>query len=195
MMSLEKLPDWNSQGFLPAILPGEEGHSFERSPYSIDLMQLVERFGTSINRLMILKGFLEYRQSLHSLGLVEGMQWLDGSFVENIEVLEGRPPNDIDVVTFAYIPDGETQASLYAKNQTIFNQAQNKQNYKVDGYYLFLGRPVTPSYIKEVTYWYSMWSHTRNDQWKGFVQLDLNAAEDAEALALISSRLEVANEC
>ena len=42
----------------------------------------------------LLQGFLNYRKKLHELGLVQGVQWLDGSFVENIEVLESRAPND-----------------------------------------------------------------------------------------------------
>lgn len=99
-----RLPEWNSQGFLPAIMPGEAGHSLNRSPYTISCVELVERYGSSIKRLEILKGFLNYRKKLHDLGLVQGVQWLDGSFVENIEVLEGRAPNDIDVVTFANMP-------------------------------------------------------------------------------------------
>jgi hypothetical protein len=32
--------------------------------------------------------------------LNQGFQWLDGSFAEQIELLEGRPPKDIDVVSF-----------------------------------------------------------------------------------------------
>ncbi|WP_414651656.1 DUF6932 family protein [Hafnia paralvei] len=35
------------------------------------------------------------------MGLAEGFQWVDGSFTENIELIERRTPNDVDVVTFS----------------------------------------------------------------------------------------------
>ena len=47
-------------------------------------------------------GFLDFRALLHSLGINTGFQWLDGSFMENVELLEQRAPKDIDVVTLSY---------------------------------------------------------------------------------------------
>lgn len=193
-MNQLRLPEWNSQGFLPAILPGEEGHSRNRSPYVISCSELVERFGSSNKRLKILQGFLSYRKKLHELGLVQGMQWLDGSFVENIEVLEDRDPNDIDVVTFAHMPAGENQKSLFEANESLFSHATARSKYKVDGYYIFLDVQANQNFIKQITYWYSMWSHTRSEQWKGFLQLDLNNTDDAQASELLTSLLESADE-
>lgn len=188
------LPEWNSQGFLPPILPGKKGHSISRSPYAISCMELVSRFGTNAQRRSILQGFLDYRKQLHELGLVQGMQWLDGSFVENIEALENRAPNDIDVVTFANMPEGENQRSLAGRNSEIFSPAAAKQAYKVDGYCIFLDGQANQSFIQQVTYWYSMWSHTRSEQWKGFLQLGLNNADDDLACELLSSLQENADE-
>lgn len=193
-MTQLRLPEWNSQGFLPAILPGEAGHSLNRSPYAISCIELVERFGSSIKRLEILQGFLNYRKSLHALGLVQGVQWLDGSFVENIEVLEGRAPNDIDVVTFANMPEGESQKSLLDSNSSLFIPTAIKQTYKVDGYCIFLDGQANQNFIKQVTYWYSMWSHTRSKQWKGFLQLDLNNTDDDQAFESLSSLRESVDE-
>lgn len=193
-MTQLRLPEWNSQGFLPAILPGEQGHSLNRSPYAISCLELVKRFGSSVERLSILQGFLNYRKKLHELGLVQGVQWLDGSFVENIEVLENRAPNDIDVVTFANMPAGESQKSLAERNREIFSPAAVKQAYKVDGYCIFLDGQANQSFIQQVTYWYSMWSHTRSEQWKGFLQLGLNNADDDLACELLSSLQENADE-
>jgi hypothetical protein len=65
---------------------------------------LVQRFAASRERLDILRGLLEYRAALGAIGIVQGFQWLDGSFVEDVEVTKGRPPSDIDVVTLAYRP-------------------------------------------------------------------------------------------
>lgn len=193
-MTQLRLPEWNSQGFLPAILPGEQGHSLNRSPYAISCLELVKRFGSSVERLSILQGFLNYRKKLHELGLVQGVQWLDGSFVENIEVLESRAPNDIDVVTFANMPEGENQRSLVEGNTEVFLPTAAKQAYKVDGYCIFLDGQANQSFIKQVTYWYSMWSHTRSEQWKGFLELDLNNADDDSAYELLSSLQENADE-
>ncbi len=39
-----------------------------------------------------------------------------------------------------------------------------------------------------------MWSHTRSEQWKGFLQLDLNNADDDSAYELLSSLQESADE-
>lgn len=188
------LPEWNSQGFLPPILPGEKGHSISRSPYAISCLELVKRFGSSVERLSILQGFLNYRKKLHELGLVQGVQWLDGSFVENIEVLESRAPNDIDVVTFADMPEGENQRSLVEGNTEVFLPTAAKQAYKVDGYCIFLDGQANQSFIKQVTYWYSMWSHTRSEQWKGFLQVDLNNTDDESAVELLNSLQENADE-
>lgn len=183
-------PNWSNQGFLPAIMPGAEGHSLNRSPYNISCVELVERFGNSFERLEILHGFFTYRKQLHDLGLVQGVQWLDGSFVEHIELLENRAPNDIDVVTFANLPEGASQISLADTNKHLFKQREIKQTYKVDAYYIFLEGKVNLNFIKQVTYWYSMWSHTRNEQWKGFLQLDLNNTEDTQAFELVNAMLE-----
>lgn len=193
-MTQLRLPEWNSQGFLPAILPGEAGHSLNRSPYAISCIELVERFGSSIKRLEILQGFLNYRKNLHMLGLVQGVQWLDGSFVENIEVLEGRAPNDIDVVTFANMPEGESQKSLLDSNSSLFIPTAIRQTYKVDGYCIFLDGQANQNFIKQVTYWYSMWSHTRSKQWKGFLQLDLNNTNNDQAFESLSSLWESVDE-
>ncbi|WP_426763559.1 DUF6932 family protein [Hafnia paralvei] len=35
------------------------------------------------------------------MGLAEGFQWVDGSFTENVELIERRTPNDVDVVIFS----------------------------------------------------------------------------------------------
>ena len=41
---------------------------------------------------------------------------------------------------------------------------------------------VPPSQLSAwIAYWYSMWSHRRDGSWKGFLQLDLHQARDADA--------------
>ncbi|RKW41698.1 MAG: hypothetical protein D8H96_09315, partial [Lautropia sp.] len=44
------------------------------------------------------------------------------------------------------------------------------------------GAMVPPSQLSAwIAYWYSMWSHRRDGSWKGFLQLDLHQARDADA--------------
>lgn len=92
--------EWNNLGVLPPIYPGDLGHSPNRSPYPINMSKIVSILGFSEPRQAILQGLLNYRAALYDLGIVQGFQWIGGSFVEDIERLECRNPNDVDVVTF-----------------------------------------------------------------------------------------------
>lgn len=123
------------------------------------------------------------------LGLTSGFQWLDGSFLEDIETLESRPPKDVDVVTYFYLPLGETQASLDAKAGNLFDHDHVKPTYLVDAYPHVLGKPVDAIQVRRISYWYSMWSHRRNSVWKGFIQVDLDPKEDADAKKVLVSKL------
>lgn len=78
------IPAWNMAGVIPPIRPGQPGESLDRSPYIASLTTVVDRFALSPERLKILNGLLNYRSALHALGLTNGFQWLDGSFMENI---------------------------------------------------------------------------------------------------------------
>jgi hypothetical protein len=74
------------------------------SPYPCTILEVCQRFATSPDRVSILDGLLKLRALLIGQGLTAATQWLSGSFVEDIESLEARPPHDIDVVTW-YIDD------------------------------------------------------------------------------------------
>jgi hypothetical protein len=185
-MSTASIPPWNSYGVLPPVMPGLPGNSPERSPYRASLASFVDSFATSPERIVILNGLLRFRADLHALGIVTGFQWLDGSFLEQIELLEGRSPRDMDVVTFFEMPSGETQRSLVGQAPHIFDPRQVKASYAIDGYYSLLGLPVDTQQVQAITYWYSMWSHRRDGLWKGYVQVPLDPAEDADARAILS---------
>jgi hypothetical protein len=183
-------PLWNSMGILPPIKPGMPGNSPERSPYQIAAPVFIDTFAQSPERIKILSGFLAFRAELHKLKITRGFQWLDGSFLENIEILANRAPHDLDVVTFYQLPAGETQQSLAQKNQDIFNPVHLKSAFTIDGYFSMLGLPVDNKEIKTINYWYSMWSHRRNGLWKGFVQIDLDPSQDAEANKILEINKE-----
>jgi hypothetical protein len=73
------IPGWTPDGVLPPINAGQPV-SIERSPYVVSLTDYVLRFGDTPDRRAVLSGFLGYRAALHSVGLISGFQWLDGSF-------------------------------------------------------------------------------------------------------------------
>ena len=91
------IPTWTAEGVLPPI-DAVAATSANRAPYPVSLYDLVVRFGTSLARCEILRGFLSHRAALHANGYRAGFQWLDGSFMEDIEGLEARTPKDMDVV-------------------------------------------------------------------------------------------------
>lgn len=172
------IPDWNSYGVIPPINPANPV-SVERSPYIVSLFDLLGRFGNTEPRREILSGLLDFRAELHRAGLTQGFQWIDGSFVEDVESVRNRPPKDIDVVTFFYIPDGQTQESLGAAAPHIFDPRAMNARFGVDAYIVPLNQTDPETLVNLSAYWYGVWSHRREDMlWKGFVQVDLNDGEE-----------------
>lgn len=177
------IPDWNEKGVLPPT--GENPLGVDRSPYPVSLIGLVERFAVSADRRRILTGFLRYRAAMHACGLTIGTQWIDGSFMENVEALEDRSPNDVDVVTFFLTPEGLTEADIVRRDPELFRHEPVKGTYHVDAYPVGI-KGTLDQLLQQATYWYSLWSHTRTKEWKGYVAVDLAPTEDAEALCLLA---------
>ena len=180
------IPSWNSQGVLPPIDPSKPT-SRSRSPYKVSSNDLVLQFGTSSYRQNLLDGLLSFRSELHGVGLVAGFQWLDGSFLECTESLRSCPPNDIDVVTFFYLPANQTQKKLLKGYPQLFDHGHIKNNYHMDAYFFELEGNVPEILVSESTYWYSLWSHQRNSLlWKGYLQIDLSPTDDHIALDILN---------
>jgi len=179
------IPNWTASGVLPPIdmvAPVSEA----RSPYQSSMDDLILRFGTTKPRREILAGWLSYRQSLHDVGIVNGFQWLDGSFLEDVEMIESRSPNDIDCVTFFHAPTGKSELELAKSYPDLFDSQQVKARFKVDAYMTNLALPA-PLLVSRSCYWYGVWSHRRDLNWKGFVQVDLDQTHDTTALQLLHS--------
>lgn len=183
------IPSWTMSGIVPPIRPGMSGASPDRSPYKSALTDFIDQFAINQARLNILAGLIKYRQALHEIGLTEGFQWLDGSFLEDVEGAENRTPRDIDVVTFYRRPKSLNESELAVKLTHLLNTEHSKNRYHVDGYGFELGSAVEPYKIRMLTYWYSMWSHRRDGLWKGFVQIDLAPIEDDDAEIIIVDKL------
>lgn len=184
--SIASIPAWNSAGVLPPIRPNAPGSSPDRSPYTVELAVLFDRFATSPERMAILDGLLRFRTDLHAAGITSGFQWLDGSFLEQVEAIEGRAPRDMDVVTFLDLPQGLDQQSLVQRHGTLFDQKHVKATYAMDAYFAVLGQPTDHWQVKNIAYWYSLWSHRRDGLWKGFVQVDLDPSQDGDARAILN---------
>ncbi len=173
------VPDWTSEGLLPPIRTRLGGATHDRSPYHATTLELVLRFATTPERWRILDGLLRYREVLYGMGMSTGWQWIDGSLLEEVEVLEDRPPNDVDVVTFFELPTGKTPDEVIAAGRGLFGS--EKPTFQVDAYYFQLGLPTGRFEVEWIAYWYSMWSHRRTGAWKGFLQVGLDPAGDEEA--------------
>ncbi|WP_336187196.1 DUF6932 family protein [Pseudomonas aeruginosa] len=180
------IPLWNHQGIIPPIDESNPTSPI-RAPYQTDVVQIVERYATTFERCDVLEGFLSHRAQIHRMGIASGFQWLDGSFMENVELLEGRHPNDMDVVMFADIPKAVEQALQPQDIQMLVDNPWIKENYKVDFYLLPLSES-PETLIEMAAYWYSMWSHRRSMQWKGFLSVRLESGLDQNALDLLRAR-------
>ena len=176
----DPIPDWNADGVLPPFLTGPNVEP--TSPYSVSLVDLIVRFGNTEGRRRQLIELLDFRSQLHKAGMTKGFQWINGSFVEEVE--QTRPerpaPEDIDVVTFYHIPEGRTDASLEQSLSHILNDP----DYVIDAYFVQLNDIDAEILVDLTRYWYGLWSHKRETfQWKGFVQVSLQDTEDHVAMS------------
>lgn len=180
MMNEITIPDWNDEGAIPPIDPANPV-SVERSPYIVSLFDLLACFGNTEPRRVLLKGLLDFRAELHKAGITRGFQWINGSFVEDVENLRGRPPSDIDIVTFFYIPDGHTHEDL---DKVLPDPGTVKATFGMDAFIVTLNQTDPEILVKRSAYWAGVWSHRRDDfLWKGFVQIDLDDSEDERTRA------------
>ena len=122
---------------------------------------------------------------LHAAGVRDGFQWVNGSFVEDTTQHAQREPRDIDLVTFLQLPGECTQEELAQANSSLFDLRANRRQYGVDTYTVILDAGDLPYLVRMSAYWNSLWSHDRNRQWKGYVEIELSDIEDAAARAAL----------
>lgn len=152
-------------GLLPPFLGPGPTHQERTSPYRATLVELVQRYATSAVRIRLLEGLLAFRAELVRIGLSDGFQWIDGSFIEQT----GREPNDLDLVTFAALPP-----SCDPADEHLFKPAETKKRFRCDAYFVDLAHRDRPETIARAVYWYGLLSHQRRTLWwKGLIQIDL----------------------
>ena len=180
------IPDWNPSGVLPAFVGFPTSGSL-RSPYAVGLTDLVLRLGDTTERRKHLVGLLDYRAALNSIGVTNGFQWINGSFVEDTMSHSRPEPKDIDVVTLFHLPDGTTQDQLIQTNRILFTPGCTRARYGVDAYHVVLDSKSLHFLVRRITYWNNLWSHDRKSRWKGYLEVDLSDSEDAEARTALSA--------
>ena len=176
-------PSFNASNVLPPYVGQWPGAPLGFSPYPATLGEIAQQLGATPERRGILAGFIQLRRQLRNLGFTIDRQWIDGSFCENIEFLEGRQPGDIDVMSFLSHPtenDAAAFGALVNANIHLFNPIQSKAHFKCDHYAM----TADAMSIEQLCYWNALFSHRRNGLWKGYLQIgDEGAASDDILLA------------
>jgi hypothetical protein len=185
-------PAFDGRGLLPPYL-GADGTTPDRSPYRTRVTDIVAKLGTSPVRENLLFGLLKYRRLLNSSGYTDGMQFIDGSFVEDVEVREGRDPGDIDVFSFLIRParfqsDPAAWAAVGFPVWAVYlmDRDRNKRRFGLDTYGIAIDQHGPLRLINETIYWYSLFSHKRiTHDWKGFLSIPLDPVDDAMAMTAL----------
>lgn len=175
------IPSFNVSGVLPPFVGENPTNPASMSPYETSMTAMVRRFATTVERIDILRGLIGYRDALRTLGIREGFQWIDGSFVEQVEDTRGRPPADIDLVTFAHRPGvtAEQWRALVQDHRDLFSLSSVKQQYKCDAYFVDVDKdPLLV--VNDTRYWFGLFSHQRATAlWKGMLLIPLQSDDDA----------------
>lgn len=192
---MSPIPFFDHNRVLPPYQGSEPTSSDQVSPYDCSIIELCHRFATSNERIAILEGFISFREKMTSEDITSGYQWLDGSFLEDIEALEKRPPKDIDVVTFYAGKFEKAPGIIVDVNKNIISNFIEfakprlaKVKYRVDNQPVDIS--TNPFTIIEATrFWIQLFTHRRNQVWKGILRIPINTpVEDQQALQYLISK-------
>ena len=184
------LPRFNASMVLPPYTGADPTQSATMSPYKVEFLEFAQQFATSQHRADLLNGLIAYREALRNIGLTQGFQWIDGSFVEDVEQSRGRPPADIDVVTFAYGPqfaDPLAYRAWVLQNQALFSPIETKRLHNCDAFFVDMMQLRPDLLVDRTRYWFGLFSHQRATAlWKGMVQVPL-VSDDIQARAMLQN--------
>lgn len=174
------IPDFDHNGVIPPFL-GNPTEPKNVAPYSCSITELVEKFGFSPQRRKILYGLLDFRQNLRQSGIKKGFQWLDGSFLEDIEGKKKRAPNDLDLVTIFWGYDKKFLNEVATNFPAFCDRKRCRKEYSLDHYLLDADyNPVVT--VQGAAYWSQLFSHNRRGTRKGMLKIDLDTEnEDIQA--------------
>lgn len=182
------IPPFDHNNVLPPYLGPTPTSMAAQSPYKCDILEFCQHFATSADRVAILKGFVNFRIKCYATYIRQGFQWVDGSFMENVELSQHRSPNDIDVVTFAFGMNDYIVNSIKRHFPEFLDSTLSKPKYMVD-HYLIVADYDPASTIEAVRYWNQLFGHNRIGVWKGMVEIPLydDNAKDKEALNYLNT--------
>lgn len=174
------IPDFAPNGALPPFIDGNPTDPAKRSPFKVDIFQLVDRFCTTRRRAELLMGLNAYRKHLFQGGFISGYQWIDGSFVEDVEENRGRPPSDIDIVTLFNRPVRyQVDPALWPKEYSsflhikFFETRNMKPVYNCDTFSVDL-EAGQESLVRDTMYWGGLFTDIRGStEKKGIVSIPL----------------------
>lgn len=170
----------------PYIGPnGPGGAISDMSPYEATVLEVVARFSSTAERRAILRDWLQHREEMRAHGIVQGFQWIDGSFVED------KLPADIDVITYFRRPNAHRSdaaiGALFVNAENVFRRIPIKARLKVDAMFVDLDSP-PESVVAGTRYYGGLFSHRRGDDlWKGMVSVSIDPANDGPAIALLDA--------
>ncbi len=171
------IPAFDHNLVLPPHL-GDPARRDHLSPYPCTTLGLCQRFGITAERREILGKFLDFRDRVRTEGMTNGFQWLDGSFLEDVETREGRAPQDLDVVTVFWGYDRSMLARIVGGFPEFASRPLAKAGYKLDHFPFDAG--FDPHFTVEQTrYWILLFSHNRLGIWKGMLKIDLDTPSEA----------------
>jgi hypothetical protein len=172
------IPEFDANMVLPPFVGESAARPDIQSPYLCSASALLSRFGTTPERRELIDKFLKFRRGIQEAGLTTGFQWLDGSFLEDVETKEGRPPKDIDVVTVFWGYDIAALQAIATKFPAFFDANKAKADYTVDHYLLDASAPIETVLLR-ACYWFRLLSHNRKGVQKGILQISLSESAGA----------------
>jgi hypothetical protein len=178
---LPHVPPLSPSGVLPPYLGATPALAGAMAPYPATLLLIAQRFCFTPARNKILQGFLDYRQALAGVGFIQGFQWVSGSFLEDIEKLEGRAPRDVDIVSFVKRPSGcqlDADWLLFTQTNRPLLYSDQKARYACHAFFVDLDLPDTTAIVNQTRYWFGLFSHRRGGLWKGLLQVPLAICQD-----------------
>lgn len=171
------IPSFGLSGVLPPFVGASAADGAGVSPYRTTMSEIASILATTPERAKLCVGLLEYRKALRNLGVIDAIQWINGSFCEYVEATRGKPPGDIDLVTLLARPaayqDDTAWNMLVTTNLSVFHPTLAKKQYGCDAYLIDLHKPMAYT-ISQVTYWFGLFTHQRTTNlWKGILQVPL----------------------
>jgi hypothetical protein len=177
------IPDFNANGVLPphnGMPVGRPISASDLSPFPATSLEVCQKFAFTPDRREILRGWLTFRDVLRQIGHNNGFQWLDGSFMEDVENRRARSPGDIDVVSFLPPSPPTIDPRILA---ILTDENLTKHHFKVHHFIVRLNW-AGDAIVENTRFLAGLFSHRKDDGvWKGMLRVDLNTVADDRAAA------------